>query len=184
MTDLETNFEELLFRDSFVQVLCCSHGLNSLKLFCTCPLMRRAGNTLFSKQRKAKPSPSARPGVWLHQLTSARKEGTAFPSPSLSLILSHVLPCAGSGACQVAQWANTTAERNHAQMWIILSTILGCIGSPKSPAKAGKREWGREVKRSKEREWDLAGMQCGMPVTRLTLLSLSLDNHLKFQLQP
>lgn len=68
-------------------------------------------------------------------------------------------------------------------MWIIFCPFLGGIGLPKSPEKAQKRRWGREVKRSKE-EWDLIGMQGGVSVTRLVLQNLRLDNHLKFQLQP
>jgi len=31
-----------------------------------------------------------------------------------------------------------TEETNPAETWIIFSTFLGCIGSPKRPAKAGK----------------------------------------------
>lgn len=76
------------------------------------------------------------------------------------------------------------AETNHAETWIILSAFLGCVGSPKSPAKAGERGWGREVKRSKEGERDLISARGGVSVTGLALQNLRLDNHLKFQLQP
>lgn len=182
MTGLETNFEDLLFRDSFVQVFHSSRALNSLKLLYSCPLMWRAVIIFFSKQIK----PLCQAKTMAEPAHLCQKKESCilmFPPPYYSISVPRCLVLElVRHVCELTQLTKA-AETNHAVMWIIFCPFLGGIGLPKSPGKAQKRRWGRGVKRSKE-EWDLIGSQGGVSVIRLVLQNLRLDNHLKFQLQP
>lgn len=172
MIGLEMNIRNFYSKDSFVQVLHYSLGFNSFRLFCTCCLMLRVGNTLFAQQNKSKPSPSASSRAWLQQLTSAGENGGCIlicfviiqsqESASFAcLVQGLVLVRCLHELTRLAK----TAKINHTRMWVILLSWVGKLGK----GDAGQRGQGSEEERGEQDLISTQGWRAVCP-SRLALL--------------
>lgn len=159
------NFDELFYSDSFAQVLCCSWGLNNSKLVCTCPLLRRAGSTFFSK---GKPNPSSVPGQGYGYISSPLlRKRELHPHLSSSLLLRPSTCCLLQALELIRSLHELTqlakrAETSNTEMWLIPSTLPWLSKSPAKARKEGmrqgsKEEQGRRARPAKHSRWCVCG---------------------------